>query len=90
MEKPLEGYLSIGQVLRPQGLAGQVKIRPDTDDPGRFSALKTVFVRGKDGQLSELAVSKISVRTGFVYLNLGEDNSVEDAEKRRDLRSSGQ
>ena len=85
MEKPLEGYLSIGQVLRPQGLAGQVKIRPDTDDPGRFSALKTVFVRGKDGQLSELAVSKISVRTGFVYLNLGEDNSVEDAEKRRDL-----
>lgn len=84
MEQALEGYLSIGQVLRPQGLLGQVKIRPDTDDPGRFSALSSVFVQSGNKLLS-LAVSQVSVRSGFVYLNLGDDKTVEDAEKRRNL-----
>lgn len=85
MKKPLEDYLSIGQVLRPQGLLGQVKIRPDTDNPGRFSALKNVFIKAGNSGYTEVPVSKVSVRSGFVYLNLGEDKSVEDAEKRRDL-----
>ena len=83
MDKPLEGYLSIGQVLRPQGLKGQVKIRPDTDDPGRFSMLSRVFLRHGNEAPEQVAVSKISIRSGFVYLNLGEDNSIEDAELRR-------
>ena len=40
----LSEYLLIGQVLRPQGVRGQVKVRPDTDDPGRFLALKEVYL----------------------------------------------
>jgi len=31
-----KGYLAIGQVLRPQGLKGEVKVRPDTDEAARF------------------------------------------------------
>ena len=83
MDKPLEGYLSIGQVLRPQGLLGQVKIRPDTDDPGRFSLLSEVFLSTGHKDLQPVSVSKVSVRAGFVYLNLGEDKTVEEAELRR-------
>ena len=30
-------YLSIGEVLKPQGVRGQVKVRPDTNDSARFS-----------------------------------------------------
>ena len=48
MAQEMEEYLSIGQVLRPQGLHGQVKIRPDTDDPGRFLALDMIYVRLED------------------------------------------
>ncbi len=83
--RQLEDYLSIGQVLRPQGLKGQVKIRPDTDDPGRFSALDAVYIQDKAGGFVPLAISAVSQRGGFVYLNLGEDNTVEAAQLRRGL-----
>ena len=38
----LSEYLLIGEVLRPQGVKGQVKVRPDTDDPERFLDLNQV------------------------------------------------
>lgn len=85
MDQVLEGYLSIGQVLRPQGLRGQVKIRPDTDDPGRFSDLKSLFIQSGQRMIL-LEIRQISVRGGFVFLNLGEDKTLEDAENRRGMK----
>lgn len=85
MAKPEENYLSIGQVLRPQGLQGQVKIRPDTDDAGRFSSLRHAYSLNARGEATELPLHDISVRGGFVYLRIDGDASVEDAQKRRDL-----
>lgn len=79
-----DGYLSIGQVLRPQGLKGTVKVRPDTDDPGRFLALDAVFLSGKENKLEKVEVRDVSVRGEFVVLRLGEDQDVDAAEKRRD------
>jgi len=43
----LSEYILIGQVLRPQGIKGQVKVRPDTDDPERFLDLETVYLLRK-------------------------------------------
>ena len=37
----LSAYILIGQVLRPQGVDGLVKVRPDTDIPERFLGLKS-------------------------------------------------
>jgi 16S rRNA processing protein RimM len=85
MAQEMEEYLSIGQVLRPQGLHGQVKIRPDTDDPGRFLALDMIYVRDSDGGLQCLNIRKVSVRGSFVYASIGEDQSIEEAEQRRGL-----
>lgn len=83
MEKSPEDFLAIGQVLRPQGLNGQVKIRPDTDDPGRFLALKHVYLLTQGSAPVQAAISQVSVRAGFVYLNLGSDTDIDMAEKRR-------
>lgn len=86
MDHSMEGYLSIGQVLRPQGLKGMVKIRPDTDDPGRFSQLDHLFIQDNNGLAVMIEFSNVSVRGSFVYLNLGEDDTVEKAVLRRDLK----
>jgi len=75
--------LAVGQVLKPQGLLGLVKIRPDTDDPGRFLLLSALLVETRHGKTESVAVSDVSVRGGFVYLRMGEDRTAEDAEKRR-------
>ncbi len=80
-----EGFLCIGQVLRPQGLKGLVKIRPDTDDPGRFMLLQGVYVSNEEKRLQSIAVSDVSVRGRFICLRLGNDQDVDSAEKRRGI-----
>lgn len=79
------GYLAIGQVLRPQGLQGQVKLRPDTDDPARFLDFELLYQKTADEVYLPIPIRDVSLRKGFVYLWFGDDASVEEAEARRGL-----
>ena len=79
------GFLAVGQVLRPHGVKGGVKLRPDTDDPERFLGFEALFQETKSGVFAPVPLKNVSVRGGFVYLTLGEDAGAEDAEKRRGL-----
>ena len=78
----LSEYLLIGQVLRPQGIKGQVKVRPDTDDPGRFAELETVYLKQGD-KYAPVTVDEASVREDGVYLRLNGAQTRDDAEKQR-------
>lgn len=78
----LSEYLLIGQVLRPQGIKGQVKVRPDTDDPGRFEELEFVYLKKGDGY-EQLPVNEVSVREDGVYLRLNGAQTRDEAEKQR-------
>ena len=35
-------YIVVGEVLKPQGVRGELKIKPLTDDPMRFRKLRAV------------------------------------------------
>lgn len=37
-------YLKIGLILKPQGIRGEIKVLPLTDDPNRFIGLKQAFL----------------------------------------------
>lgn len=78
----LSEYLLIGQVLRPQGIKGQVKVRPDTDDPGRFEELEFVYLK-KGDSYEQLPVDEVSVREDGVYLRLNGAQTRDEAEKQR-------
>ena len=80
----LTPYIEIGEVLRPQGVQGLVKVRPDTDDPQRFLDLKTVWIKTGD-TYAAAEVRDASVRDGFVYLRLGGAEDRDQAEKQRGL-----
>ncbi len=43
-------YLAIGEILRPRGVAGEMKVKPLTDDPNRFLNVKNVYL-SLDGSL---------------------------------------
>ena len=45
----LSTHLLIGEVLKPQGIRGEVKVKPVTCDPERFYDLEQVFFE-KNGQ----------------------------------------
>lgn len=78
----LSKYIDVGEVLRPQGIEGLVKVRPDTESPERFLELSEVFV--KRGNVYEPAViSDVSVRDDYVYLRLNNARTRNEAEAQR-------
>lgn len=70
--------LVIGEIARPQGLKGEVKIKPLTDDPARYQKVTRVFI---DEQPVAFFLRRI--HDGFVYAIVGEAASREEAEKLR-------
>ena len=59
-------FITIGEILKAQGISGEVKVKPLTDDISRFKKLKKVFIAGK-----ELDVLSVRINDGFVFLKLG-------------------
>lgn len=80
----LQTYLAVGQVLKPQGVRGEVKVKPLTDDPRRFLELERVFVREGD-TYAPRAVRCTRVHDGFAYLLF---ESAQDREAAEGLRGA--
>lgn len=55
----------IGIIIKPQGIKGELKVKPLTDDPARFLSLESVLIEG-----APFKVIAADVRGGFVYLRL--------------------
>lgn len=74
----IQSKITVGEVARPHGVGGTLKINPLTDDVRRFEKLKSVFVDGK-----EYAVSRVSVSQNGVFLTLEGVNDRNAAESFR-------
>ncbi|MCH5157564.1 MAG: 16S rRNA processing protein RimM [Clostridiales bacterium] len=70
--------MDIGEVLKPQGIRGEIKVRPLTDDSSRFRMLKTVYVDGSTRKIESVRISD-----GAVYVKLMGINDRNEAEKLR-------
>lgn len=47
-----ETLIRLGQIFRPHGVHGELKVAPETDDPTRFEALDTVYVGPDEGRVT--------------------------------------
>jgi len=83
----MTGYLRIGIVLKPQGVKGELKVLPLTDDPGRFNDLKDVYLEGEKGGYEKRALLSADIRDGFVFCLLfgAEDRNAAEALRGRYL-----
>ena len=45
----MQDYLLIGEITKPQGVQGELKLRPITCDPARVEGMRSAFV-GEDGK----------------------------------------
>lgn len=78
----LSTHLMIGEVTKPQGIRGEVKVRPATCDPDRFYDLDHVFLkRGEEYIERKIHVSR--VEADAVYLTFDGVADRNDAEKLR-------
>jgi 16S rRNA processing protein RimM len=81
--RKLSPYLAVGQVLKPQGIHGEVKVKPLTDDPERFFSLSTVYFEGKDKNMQPHAFKTVRVHGGFVYAVIDDTGDRNGAEALR-------
>lgn len=61
-------YLMIGEVLKPQGVRGDVKVRPITCDIFRFEDIEEVYFL-KDDKYTPVGVSLVRMDEDAVYLH---------------------
>ena len=63
---PLE-TVTVGQILRPFGVKGEIKVRSLSDVPGRFEALRQVSLVARSGRTLETSVTHVR-RAGAEYI----------------------
>lgn len=80
----LSEYLMIGEITKPQGVRGEVKVRPCTCDPERFEGLETVYIE-KDGGYAPLGISVNRLGAEAVFMNV---EGVTDRDKAEKLRGT--
>lgn len=77
------GFTVIGEIVRPQGVSGEVRILPMTMEPDRFLSLKSVFISQKNntGTPNEKRnVERAYLTRNMIVLKLSGCKSFEDAE----------
>jgi 16S rRNA processing protein RimM len=65
----MENNFVIGEIVNTQGIKGEVRVIPQTDDITRFERLKKVFVL-KRGVLEEREITSVRYHKQFVLLKL--------------------
>ena len=72
-------YLMIGEVLKPQGIRGECKIRSWASDISLFSRWKELFLM-EGSEYTPVSFRFGSIQDPFVYGILGECATMKDAE----------
>jgi 16S rRNA processing protein RimM len=79
----MKDVLRIGLIVRPQGIRGEVKILPLTDDANRFSDLTSVLIES-DGAYTDAKITVNRVSPDAVYAYIQGHYTREAAEGLRD------
>ena len=82
----MQDYLMIGTVLKPQGIRGEVKIKPYAARVELFSSWKNLYLEDH-GAWTPVPLKVTRIHDGFVYAVLSGSASADDAEafRGRDL-----
>ena len=80
-----QAYLLLGEIVRPQGIRGEVKVKHYTDDPYRFEDLETVYLK-RGNEYQPVGVTGARVQKDDVYLTLEGVEDRNEAEKLRGMQ----
>ncbi len=80
----MDNYFEIGKIVNTQGVKGDVRVVPSTDDIKRFELLKKAKLYKKN-EIKELEIEKVWYHKKFVILKFKGVNSMNDAELLRDF-----
>ena len=64
----MNNWFEIGVIVKPQGIRGELRVLPSTDDPARFGLLKEVRVRLPRGQETVYKLTSTRPHKGLVLV----------------------
>lgn len=71
----MKDFFIIGEIIKPQGIKGEVKIKPHTDDVRHFLSLKEVYT---DGVLQNVVKARVDDKYAYlIFTNCKDRNSAE-------------
>ncbi|MDR1663466.1 MAG: ribosome maturation factor RimM [Clostridiales bacterium] len=76
-----EAFFEIGTVVKAQGIKGEVRVFPSTDDPERFSLLGEVFLSASGNGVKAYGVQSSRIHNNMVILKLSGIDDRSAAEK---------
>ena len=78
----MQDYLLIGEITKPQGVQGELKLRPITCDPYRFEGMKYAYVKDGEGY-KQVSISVRRVGEDAIFLRMEGVETRNDAETMR-------
>ena len=78
----MEDFIKIGIIVKPQGIKGEVKVKPLTDDISRFDSLKKVYIGGVEKRVLSV---KRSPDFAFLLLSGVEDRNASEMLRNMDV-----
>ena len=81
--RKLPDYIVIGQVTKPHGVRGALRIEPMTNDPMRFRRLHSVSLSFDDDERTAFDIAGVEVANQYVILSLKDLEDRDEAEKWR-------
>lgn len=61
-------FIVIGEITKPHGVRGEMRVKPHTDEPERFTWLEQVYIGEENPRL--MAVEKARLHQGMILLKL--------------------
>jgi len=83
VERTLPEFIAIGQIVRPQGIRGELKVKSLTDYPPRFQELESVLIEFSNGDIKEFDIERVAVNNNTIHLALQGVVTREQAESSR-------
>ena len=80
----MKEYLELGQIVNTKGLKGEVKLNSFAEDNTVFESLPKVFLKAKS-EVLEKQIEKVGYHKNQVILKFKDCNSIEEAEKLRNM-----
>jgi 16S rRNA processing protein RimM len=75
----MSDLVTIGEIGRPHGLAGEVKVKPIVDSSDRLSGLKHVIVETADGRREQFTIRRVRTQNAGYIVSFHEITSIEQA-----------
>ena len=79
----MQAYLLIGEITKPQGVRGELKLRPVTCDPDRFEGLECAYLKEADESYRPVRISVRRAGADAVFFRMEGVETRNDAEALR-------